>query len=123
MKKGRDFSRPFPYALKPSTRNTLVIVLRAHTHEQFDRLRIGLRALHGAVGHVHRGLTAAVDLLHIGTLRHEIQNAPPIATRTAVLPSSSSAFTSTPTSSTRNFTAAIMPVGAKRCALPAKPSL
>jgi hypothetical protein len=56
------------------TAHALVIVLRAETLEQLDRLGVRLRALHGAVGHVDGGLAAAIDLLHVGALRHEVEN-------------------------------------------------
>ena len=45
---------------QPLARDALVIVLRAQAFEQLDRLGIRLHALHRAVGHVHRGLAAAI---------------------------------------------------------------
>src|SRR5262245_42140347 len=51
-----------------------VVVLRAQTLEQRDRLRERLHALHRPVGHVHRRLPAARDSGDIGALGHEITN-------------------------------------------------
>src|SRR3954467_14910094 len=57
-----------------STRHALMVVLRAHAFEQLDRLRERADALNRAVGHVHRRLALAVDLLYVGAFRDEIEN-------------------------------------------------
>src|ERR1019366_519143 len=55
---GASFGAPF--GPRRSARDALVVVLRAHSFEQRDRLRVRLRPLDRTVRHVHGGLADPV---------------------------------------------------------------
>ena len=63
-----------PSLSRPLAGHALVVVLGAQALEQLDGLGIGLHALHRPVGHVHRGLPAAIQHRDVAALGHEIRD-------------------------------------------------
>src|SRR5690606_11952767 len=68
---GRMRFRLLPLVVSWLTGDALVVVHGAERLEELDRLGIGLRALDGAVGHVHGRPAFAVHGLDIGAPRDE----------------------------------------------------